>query len=316
MASRSPAAKKKMPRLRWVPWSLALKKDLDKRSGAYAIRRRDSKSVVYVGESHHGRLYKTMARHFYLPASKGASFATDRPSEYEVAWQVTSTGARPRSGSKAPDQSALNKQAKWIAALKPFHNKDDGMSAGERSGASYRKHRAKQEAEERDADPWGGLLNPSSPLTELGKLTAIETVKHEWVWNLRDAPTLAYDKTGRLFIVYAGKVVRPSDGPEKREYLRTHWGRPGDGVVRDGAIAKAPFTVGEISTRICYTTQKGLDRKLVDYVHEWGEGGPRQWKAPRLVAHSCAKCGPRCNGKGALALAGGTYVVSGRGIVG
>ncbi len=41
-------------------------------SGVYALRDRASKSVIYVGESHKGRLYKTLIRHFGDPSGQFA----------------------------------------------------------------------------------------------------------------------------------------------------------------------------------------------------------------------------------------------------
>jgi len=43
-----------------APWILAL----DGKSGVYVIRSRISARILYVGESHSGRLKKTMLRHF------------------------------------------------------------------------------------------------------------------------------------------------------------------------------------------------------------------------------------------------------------
>ena len=299
------------PRLRWVPWSLDLKKKLDGRSGAYAIRSKKTKEVVYVGESNHGVLYRTIARHFYTPPSKGSSFATSSPGSYEVAWQITTVGRRPRNGSKAPDQRALNKQARWIEALQPTNNKDDGLALDDSFdfGANV--------APAVPNDAWGGLLNPGRKLTLLGKLTRLETVKHTYSWSLRDAPLLAYDENGKLFICYRGRVIGPSSDAQQKEYKRTHWGLDGDGNRLAADIAPGPFTLGEISTRIAYTTEKGTDRKLTDYVHEWGDYGGRKkpFTPPRVARHTCSGHG-RCGSRDALALVGGSYVVKTDGIVG
>jgi hypothetical protein len=151
---------------------------------------------------------------------------------------------------------------------------------------------------------------PSSALVELGRLTRLDG----FVWSLRDAPVLAYDDRGRLFIVYVGKVVRSSSTSELREYARTHWGAKGRGDCRGGSIADPPFVSHGSSRSIQYTTRKGSDRELVDYVHAWGEGGSGKLVPPRVLEHDCGK--PRCPWTGALALAGGSYTVTERGIVG
>ncbi len=149
-------------------------------------------------------------------------------------------------------------------------------------------------------------------LTELGRLTRLDDLG----WSLRDAPVLAYDRAKRLFIVYAGKVTRPSSRAEVREYVRTHWGQRGRGVVRNGGIAVGPFVSRGKSRVIQYTTKKGLDREIVDYEHTWGEGKAGRFVPPTVLEHVCRGCGPRCAAGGALALAGGTYTVGLLGIRG
>lgn len=66
---------------RWVPlthgrteggsyqWDAALSA-LGDASGVYVFRDRDSGEVIYVGESHTGRLYRTMLHHFHDPKGK------------------------------------------------------------------------------------------------------------------------------------------------------------------------------------------------------------------------------------------------------
>lgn len=165
-----------------------------------------------------------------------------------------------------------------------------------------------------------GDAPPVGMLTELGLLTSIgydDGRRRTLYWNLKTAPILAYDTRGRLFIVYQSKkVVRPSLPSEMKEYRRTHWGAKGRGDVRGGGRAVGPFLPLGEGTSIQYTTKKGTDRELVNYVHEWGEGGPRTFKRPTLVFHDCRNCAPRCRAAGSFALSGGTYKVTERGIVG
>lgn len=97
---------------------------LQRASGVYAIRHVGwlSSSVVYVGESHTGNLYKTLVRHFqswnrgkswwagqFAPAQTDPGHTYNR-SVHEVAFLA------------APPKRALALQAKWIATLKPRDN--------------------------------------------------------------------------------------------------------------------------------------------------------------------------------------------------
>ncbi|MEJ7812895.1 MAG: hypothetical protein WKG32_20945 [Gemmatimonadaceae bacterium] len=155
---------------------------------------------------------------------------------------------------------------------------------------------------------------PSGHLVELGILTALEQADGTVLaWKTKVAPVLSYDERRRLFVVYVGKVARPSSRAERRSYARTHWGKAGRGDCRNGAIAPGPFRSHGRGARIIYTTRKGADRELVEYVHEWAEGGGT---APEVLEHACRGCGPRCAAKGAITLHGGSYKVEDRGIVG
>jgi len=94
------------------------------KSGVYAIRERGTffTTVVYVGESHTGNLYKTMTRHFqrwsrgkkfwkgaYSPAQTDPGHTYARES-IEVAFQV------------CPRGEALALQEDWIRRLQPRDN--------------------------------------------------------------------------------------------------------------------------------------------------------------------------------------------------
>lgn len=83
--------------------------DLDGYSGVYAIRDARSGTVLYVGESHTGRLYDTLTRHFQQSSNgyHGPNF--DR--RYcEVKIEILAPG----------DVEEL--QLLWIARLQPEHN--------------------------------------------------------------------------------------------------------------------------------------------------------------------------------------------------
>lgn len=99
-------------------------RNLRGKSGAYAIRERGwfSSTIVYVGESHTGGLYKTLTRHFqswhrgkkfwfgqYAPAQTDPGHTYDR-AKVEVAVQ-TCAAAR-----------AVALQDRWIRTLKPRDN--------------------------------------------------------------------------------------------------------------------------------------------------------------------------------------------------
>jgi hypothetical protein len=155
-------------------------------------------------------------------------------------------------------------------------------------------------------------------LVELGVLTGLKVGPRELRWSLRGAPVLAYDADKRLHLVYAvGRVERASSPAEVKEYARKHWGNEGRGDVRGGGLAPPAFVDVGPATSITYTTKKGVDRKLVDYVHPFGEGSSRRCVFPRVLEHRCAGgCSPRCAARGSLRLDGGSYTVEDRGIVG
>lgn len=105
----------------WPQWV----RELKGKSGAYAIRRVGwvFTTVVYVGESHSGGLYKTLTRHFqswsrgkkfwqgqYAPEQTDPGHTYPRSDEYEVA--VKTSGKN----------EAIELQAKWIDQLKPRDN--------------------------------------------------------------------------------------------------------------------------------------------------------------------------------------------------
>lgn len=314
--------KKKSARHVWVPLVVGgklngeIKRAIDRTSGAYAIRTKRGHGVVYVGESHVGRMWRTLMRHFQSDAFRSDLPRFKRPEDYEVTWQVTSRGARSKDNI---DAHAKELESEWIAkwgkqgAREPLKN-----IAGNDPDASF-DFGANVEPE----GAFDSLLNPAaSPvgrLVELGILTRLGVGRAVLLWTLRDAPILAYDaaKTRRLFIVYVGGVVAPSSAEDLKEYRRTHWGQSGKGDVRRGGIAPPPFVDLGPATSITYTTRKGFDRELVDYVHPFGEGSSRRCIFPRVLRHACAGgCSSKCAARGALRLEGGSYTVEARGIVG
>lgn len=86
-------------------------RELKGRHGVYVIRSKLTGSILYVGESHSGRLYETLTRHFqsWTGIQAGPTYVR---ATVEVAVRVTSH----------PD-SAWNAQNDLIRTLKPADNK-------------------------------------------------------------------------------------------------------------------------------------------------------------------------------------------------
>ena len=103
--------------------------------------------------------------------------------------------------------------------------------------------------------------------------------------------------------------------PGRREYMRTHWGHEGGPDVRllvadtdHGSIV----ALGNWERGVAYTCDKGDGPTR--YVHDWGEGSKAKLVLPVLCYHHCDR--PRCASRGKLIIAGGSYRVTERGIVG
>jgi len=200
-----------------------------------------------------------------------------------------------------------------------FH--DDAHDAGIKARASRRPAGNGEVDTGKRAGGQLRMFNPQGALTALGRLTRMIVSERGTLvdlhWPLRSAPLLAYDEAKRLHIVYVGKVERASTASEVAEYKRSHWGAEPQGKVSSGGVAVAPWRSLGVGVSITYTTRKGLDADPVDYVHPWGEGGPKTFAAPRVVVHECrGGCASRCGAAGAVGLSGGSYTVSARGIVG
>jgi len=80
------------------------------KSGVYVIRSENDKQTLYVGESHTGRLYETLTRHFQSWSGKTAGVTYGRGSVL-VAVKVTSAGR------------AVETQNRLICEMKPRDNK-------------------------------------------------------------------------------------------------------------------------------------------------------------------------------------------------
>lgn len=89
----------------WPEWV----RELAGKSGVYVIRNADNKQVLYVGESHSGRLRKTLVRHFQAWSGKTAGVTYGRGS-VEVAIEVTTPA------------KAVSRQNALICQLSPRDN--------------------------------------------------------------------------------------------------------------------------------------------------------------------------------------------------
>jgi hypothetical protein len=164
---------------------------------------------------------------------------------------------------------------------------------------------------------------PAGRLVELGRMTELEVEQapdrkiHAMRWDYARAPILAYDQRGRLFVVYGAHASGKASAEEDAEYRRSHWGKSPHGRVYSATIAERPLALVGTSTRITYTTKKGRDVELTDYVHAWGEGAAFGTKVepPRVYEHRC-KSGAGCKENRALCIVGGSYRVTPDGIVG
>ncbi len=145
--------------MKWWPlivgggWNPELRRAFDGASGAYAIRHKGTHKVEYVGESHTGRGWTTLTRHFQDASGKFATrnqkwggegmktWTRAKPGDYEAAVWVTSRGLRKKESS---DEGAMRKQAQLIKRYDPPGNRDDGMAADDFAfGANAKNPNAK-----------------------------------------------------------------------------------------------------------------------------------------------------------------------------
>ncbi len=96
---------------------------LSGKSGVYIVKRKDSGNVVYVGESHTGRLRETLTRHFQSWSGRTAG-PTWPPSAVIVSVIVT------------PPSKAVAEQNRWIAVYMPRTNTNAKPSKSARARVS------------------------------------------------------------------------------------------------------------------------------------------------------------------------------------
>ncbi|MCU1279478.1 MAG: hypothetical protein JWM53_3024 [bacterium] len=97
---------------RWARWV----RDLNGRNGVYLIRPAGGGDVLYIGESHRGRLMKTLTRHLWQWNGRGSGPTYD-PRRVEIAVELFD---EPRA--------AVERQFELIRQLEPLDNVQDGHS--------------------------------------------------------------------------------------------------------------------------------------------------------------------------------------------
>jgi len=102
--------------LRYAPWV----RELKDRNGVYVIRGALDGDVYYVGESHSGRLYSTLTRHFQFWDGYTAGTTYDRDG-VEVAV----------SHLDEPSRDVIHAQVELIVALAPIDNSHHQLSDGD-----------------------------------------------------------------------------------------------------------------------------------------------------------------------------------------
>lgn len=104
---RSPLGERTGKNRKFADWL----KELGNHSGAYVIRRTLNNKILYVGESHTGRLQTTIKRHFWKWSEDETHFHfTCDPADVEIAVRIT------------PQKAAKGAQDNLIRRLKPKHN--------------------------------------------------------------------------------------------------------------------------------------------------------------------------------------------------
>lgn len=94
-------------------------------SGVYAIRDRKSKRVLYVGESHTGRLRETLARHLRYWEDRGEPREYYERADVEVAWR--------ESAEPLKDEAALIRHYRPRDNLKGLFDDLEGQPRPTRS---------------------------------------------------------------------------------------------------------------------------------------------------------------------------------------
>lgn len=103
-----------------------LRAAMDGQSGVYVLRRIGRKRATYVGESHTGRAWKTMLRHFHGRDSfrKLGEWVDPCPSCFEVAWFPTTAdraqALEPRAIHRYKPRENIRRMLAALDAEVPF----------------------------------------------------------------------------------------------------------------------------------------------------------------------------------------------------
>lgn len=111
-ARRTPWRAPLGPDRRWAPWM----RELYNKNGVYLIRAADSHALLYIGESHTGRLFFTLTRHLWTWEGRGAGPSYD-PRRVEIAVEVIDDA-----------DETIARQFELIRKLDPRDNVQDGHS--------------------------------------------------------------------------------------------------------------------------------------------------------------------------------------------
>ena len=157
--------------LKWWPLLVSggahnakVRDDTRNASGAYAIRAPRG-SIVYVGASQQGVMWKTITRHFNAPATfkapkpkgGGNAFAVGDAHGYEVAYKVTSRGHRTLENK---DTRAFSLEGRWIAK---FLKAGEPLKNDEVPAAAGTKKKRKARASDDDFAFGANVKNPDVP---------------------------------------------------------------------------------------------------------------------------------------------------------
>ncbi len=285
----------------WTPlrvdgrWNPALLRAMDHQSGVYAVRDGKTKKVLYVGESHTGRMWRTLLRHFQDPTGRFA-----RRGEWT---RASADGLEARAWFTAQNKEIAEcKEADLIAELRPLHNRSDGVCAAD------------------DFAFGANVRNPSGPFVVLGELVSIRyrpaaggrQTTMRFPLRGPKAATLVY-VGNRLSIAYAATVKGESSPEGRKEYAKTHWGKAGTGEAFSALrLAGAAKKLG-VATEITYGTRKGSDSRTVNYHHVFGDMGEGRMN-PNVIRPALE--GGTCAGRAMVRLVGGNYTITAHGIVG
>ena len=106
---------------RWAPWVY----ELAGQNGVYLIRPLGGGDVLYIGESHRGRLIKTLTRHLWKWDGRGSGPTYD-PRRVEVAIELFDE-----------PEDAIDRQFELIRQLEPRDNVFDGHSLASLADAPF-----------------------------------------------------------------------------------------------------------------------------------------------------------------------------------